>query len=85
MNAEQRTARYKNGHEIYCNGKTQAFQHRGPCLKKGLFGNKKPGSLEIGTQLGKDPTRLAIAKGKDPTAWKPWMGGNWSIFRMLNT
>ena len=54
-------------------------------LKKGFFGNKKPGSWEIGTQLGKDPTRLSIAKGKDPTTWKPWMGGNWSIFRMFNT
>ena len=34
---------------------------------------------------GKDPIRLSIAKGKDPTTWRPWMGENWSILGMLNT
>ena len=35
--------------------------------------------------IGKDPTRLSIAKDKGPTTWRPWTGGNWSILGMLNT
>ena len=35
--------------------------------------------------IGKDLTELSTVRNKDPTTWKPWTGGNWSILGMLNT
>ena len=32
----------------------------------------------------KDHTESLTVKGKDPTTWRPWIGGNWSILGMLS-
>ena len=36
-------------------------------------------------QIGKGPIELSTVKGKDPTTWRPWTGGNWSTLRMWST
>ena len=36
-------------------------------------------------QIGKDPIELSTIKGKDPTTWRPWTGGNWSTLGTWST
>ena len=77
MDTEQRTARYKNlmARQYDVMVKLRRFNIGDLILKRipwqprtRLMGNWDP--------IGRDPTRLSIAKGKGPTIWKPWTGGN---------
>ena len=86
MNAEQRTTRYKNlmARQYDAMVKPRRF-NIGDLVLKGYLSQQETQLMGNWDPIGKDPTRLSIAKDKDPTTWKLWTVGNWSILGMLNT
>ena len=73
MDAEQRTARYKNlmARQYDAMVKPRCFNIGDLVLKKVTLATR---NLAYG-KLGPDLIRLSTARGKDPIIWKLWMDG----------
>ena len=82
--AKQRTVRYKNlmARQYDAMVKPRQFNVRDLVLVSLATKNPAHGKLDL---IGNDLIELSTTKGKDPTTWRPWTGGNWSILGMLNT
>ena len=76
MDAEQRTARYKNlmARQYDAMVKPRHFNIGDLVLKRVTLATKNPAYGKLGPNW-KDLTRLSTARGKDPIIWKLWMDG----------
>ena len=83
MDAEHRTARYKNlmARQYDAMVKLKRFNIGDLILKKVSLATKNPAHGKLGPNW-EGPTELSTIKGKDPTTWRPWTGENWSILGM---
>ena len=74
MDAEQRTARYKNlmSRQYDAMVKPRRFKI-GDLVPKRLPWQQETRPTENLGQIGKDLIELSTARGKDPTIWKLWM------------
>ena len=82
--AKQRIVRYKNlmARQYDAMVKPRQFNVRDLVLVSLATKNPAHGKLDL---IGNDLIELSTTKGKDPTTWRPWTGGNWSILGMLKT